>query len=213
MGLGSFVKNVVSLGSSGSAQREQDSANRAALTSWTMANDYNHPVAQMERLKAAGLNPNLVYGSGSVTGNTATTPHLVGSKEKSTLDYASRSAERVLSAATGKAQLDNTTAQAQLTSAQAITAGAQASNAQAIAGYELKSAEASADYDVAKAQKARNDNQFFLQHGYYPAQEDVFVRRATGILEKGKQFISSKSKVGSNAKPSSFGAWMSKSSI
>lgn len=162
MGLGSFVKNVVSLGSSSSAQREQDSANRAAMTSWTMANDYNHPVAQMERLKAAGLNPNLVYGSGSVTGNTASAPDLVGSKEKSTLDYASRSGERLLSAATGKAQLDNTIAQGQLTTAQATTARAQASNAQAIAGYELKSAEASADYDVAKAQKARNDNQFFL---------------------------------------------------
>ena len=32
-------------------------------------NEYNLPVHQMERLKQAGLNPNLVYGNGSVAGN------------------------------------------------------------------------------------------------------------------------------------------------
>lgn len=30
---------------------------------------YNSPVAQMQRLKDAGLNPNLIYGSGASTGN------------------------------------------------------------------------------------------------------------------------------------------------
>lgn len=39
---------------------------------WNMANEYNSPTAQMERLKAANLNPNLVYGNGSVVGNTST---------------------------------------------------------------------------------------------------------------------------------------------
>lgn len=37
---------------------------------WNLQNQYNNPQAQMERLKNAGLNPNLVYGSGTVTGNT-----------------------------------------------------------------------------------------------------------------------------------------------
>ena len=37
---------------------------------WQERNEYNDPSAQMERLKAAGLNPNLVYSSGQVTGNT-----------------------------------------------------------------------------------------------------------------------------------------------
>lgn len=32
-------------------------------------NAYNAPAAQMERLASAGLNPNLVYGSGNVAGN------------------------------------------------------------------------------------------------------------------------------------------------
>lgn len=38
---------------------------------WNRQNAYNTPSAQMERLQAAGLNPNLVYGNGGAT-NTAT---------------------------------------------------------------------------------------------------------------------------------------------
>lgn len=38
---------------------------------WNMQNEYNTPQKQMERLRAAGMNPNLVYGGGNVTGNTA----------------------------------------------------------------------------------------------------------------------------------------------
>lgn len=41
------------------------------LEMWQRGNEYNAPLAQMERLKAAGLNPNLVYGSGSAAGNAA----------------------------------------------------------------------------------------------------------------------------------------------
>lgn len=32
---------------------------------WKLQNEYNAPTAQMDRLKAAGLNPNLIYGSGA----------------------------------------------------------------------------------------------------------------------------------------------------
>lgn len=48
-----------------------DRANAYDMYTWDLANQYNDPKAQMARLKAAGLNPNLVYGSGNVTGNTA----------------------------------------------------------------------------------------------------------------------------------------------
>lgn len=37
---------------------------------WNLQNTYNDPLAQMNRLKRAGLNPNLVYGNGSAV-NTA----------------------------------------------------------------------------------------------------------------------------------------------
>lgn len=41
------------------------------LEMWQRQNEYNSPSAQMQRLKDAGLNPHLVYGSGSVAGNTS----------------------------------------------------------------------------------------------------------------------------------------------
>lgn len=49
-------------------QQRQD-----AMADWNMQNAYNDPSAQMARLQAAGLNPNLVYGSGSAA-NTTTAP-------------------------------------------------------------------------------------------------------------------------------------------
>ena len=46
--------------------REMYARQRAdALSDWSMQNEYNSPNAQMERLRAAGLNPNLVYDNGA----------------------------------------------------------------------------------------------------------------------------------------------------
>ena len=54
----------------GAARREED-ARQWNLEQWERQNLYNHPIQQMQRLKEAGLNPNLIYGSspGSATGN------------------------------------------------------------------------------------------------------------------------------------------------
>lgn len=41
------------------------------LKLWNMSNNYNAPQEQMKRLQEAGLNPNLIYGSGGQTGGTA----------------------------------------------------------------------------------------------------------------------------------------------
>ncbi|WNK13974.1 MAG: DNA pilot protein [Microvirus sp.] len=49
---------------------------------WNMQNQYNSPAMQMQRLKAAGLNPNLVYGNGAdaQSGNlTAPSPSVTNS--------------------------------------------------------------------------------------------------------------------------------------
>lgn len=55
--------------------KSQKSENRKAFERdffmWNAQNAYNHPSAQMARLKEAGLNPMLVYGNGSVFGNTS----------------------------------------------------------------------------------------------------------------------------------------------
>lgn len=42
-----------------------------ALSDWNMQNEYNSPQAQMERLRKAGLNPNLVYGNGATATSEA----------------------------------------------------------------------------------------------------------------------------------------------
>jgi len=46
-----------------------------ALADWRMQNEYNTPAAQMARMKAAGLNPNLIYkgGADSVSGPVRST--------------------------------------------------------------------------------------------------------------------------------------------
>lgn len=50
-----------------------DVQRKDALADWQMQNEYNSPGQQMARLKSAGLNANLVYGSGTVA-NNATAP-------------------------------------------------------------------------------------------------------------------------------------------
>lgn len=47
------------------AEKQYQTQRTDALADWQMQNAYNSPAAQMERLKAAGLNPNLVYGHGA----------------------------------------------------------------------------------------------------------------------------------------------------
>ena len=56
------------------ADNRQDAttAYQRSIDMWNMNNAYNDPSAQMERLKQAGLNPNLVYGGGATT--TASAP-------------------------------------------------------------------------------------------------------------------------------------------
>lgn len=47
--------------------------NKFNVDQWTRNNDYNSPEAQRQRLRQAGLNPNLVYGSGN-GGNQPASP-------------------------------------------------------------------------------------------------------------------------------------------
>jgi uncharacterized protein YbcI len=59
-GLGSLASTF--LGNIGSKSR-QKLADRQNVDFWKMQNKYNLPKNQMQRLKDAGLNPNLIYGS------------------------------------------------------------------------------------------------------------------------------------------------------
>lgn len=69
-GLG-LIDNLINRGET-KKQNERD--RQFQLDMWNNTNTYNSPAAQMERLKAAGLNPNLVYGNGATTTASNITP-------------------------------------------------------------------------------------------------------------------------------------------
>lgn len=159
--VGKLVSNVLDLDQFDGSSQQAD-ANRAAMQSWNLANNYNHPIQQMERLKAAGLNPLLVYGSGSVSGNTTSAPSLVGGGVSTPLETIQKQAGKVLAAAQGMATLDQTYASTAASQAAAGASGAQAANLQAQtaintqkANYETKSLIADIDYKQALAAKTR----------------------------------------------------------
>lgn len=56
------------------------------LQQWERENEYNNPLNQMARLKAAGLNPNLVYGNGAGQSTSAPSPNLTSGAPSSPVD-------------------------------------------------------------------------------------------------------------------------------
>lgn len=71
-GVGALGGVVSSLFQNRSQKKQQDKAFSHDKEMWNLANHYNSPEMQMQRLEAAGLNKNLVYGKGTVAGNTST---------------------------------------------------------------------------------------------------------------------------------------------
>lgn len=57
-------------------RKSQKRADKYNLAQWNRQNAYNDPSAQMERLRKAGLNPNLIYGSSTAgaTGQASPAP-------------------------------------------------------------------------------------------------------------------------------------------
>lgn len=110
-------------------QKAVDKANAYDMYTWDLANEYNNPKSQMQRLASAGLNPNLVYGSGSVTGNTT---GVAGSNGVASQEgIASGALARGLPLAQGLANLRNTNSQNQLLQYQMGQTQAQTANIKA----------------------------------------------------------------------------------
>lgn len=85
MPLGSIIGGVTSLVGSGLSYKGQKEANKTNIRlaqegrehdvdMWNRQNAYNTPEMQMQRLKEAGLNPNLIYGSGQASTGNADAP-------------------------------------------------------------------------------------------------------------------------------------------
>lgn len=63
---------------------------------WQMENAYNSPSAQIQRMRAAGLNPDMMYGGG-VSGNlSASSPSMTSGAPSSPMDFTALSSKRTL---------------------------------------------------------------------------------------------------------------------
>lgn len=85
MPLGTIIGGITSIAGSYGAYKGQQSANKTNIrlaqegrehdvNMWNRQNEYNTPEMQMQRLKEAGLNPNLIYGSGQASTGNADAP-------------------------------------------------------------------------------------------------------------------------------------------
>jgi len=100
-----------------------------AIEDWNRQNEYNHPSAQMARLREAGLNPHLVYGKGA---DNTSAP--VRSTESKSLNYGVPNLTRATDVlaqnnnlALGKAQVDNLRVQQTVAAQDAILKSMQTS--------------------------------------------------------------------------------------
>lgn len=141
---------------------ENEKAYARSVEMWNMQNRYNSPTAQMSRLRQAGLNPNLVYGSG-VTGNSAgSAPQYQPAKiQRATMEPyrgwnlgLSDAASMYMAMRQNKAQVENMEAQNKLIKEQARTEGIRQGNiamATARSGFDLDLARELKDVSVGRA--------------------------------------------------------------
>lgn len=111
-------------------QREAtELAYKRNMEQWNRANQYDSPAAQMGRLKSAGLNPMLVYGSGNPAGGSNPSPQM--SVPSGTYNYQASQRPQVdvmglignlQSYQMGKAQIKKTKAEADTAQSNAIIA-------------------------------------------------------------------------------------------
>lgn len=87
---------------------------------WQMENRYNSPVAQIQRMRAAGLNPDMMYGGG-VSGNlSASSPDMTSGSPASPVDWSSLSNKQTIGS-TMQQVLQNEMTQAQIENINADT--------------------------------------------------------------------------------------------
>ena len=146
---------------------ENEKAYARSVEMWNMQNQYNSPTAQMSRLRQAGLNPNLVYGSG-VTGNSAgSAPQYQPAKiQRATMEPyrgwnlgLSDAASMYMAMRQNKAQVENMEAQNKLIKEQARTEGIRQGNiamATARSGFDLDLARELKDVSVGRAIAEKN---------------------------------------------------------
>lgn len=98
---GALVGNLLGFTSAQQNYKNQvklmDKAYAQNLEQWNRENEYNTPYMQMQRLQAAGLNPNLVYGNGADT-KAANSPQMDAPSLKPYTQFGDMGASAAISA-------------------------------------------------------------------------------------------------------------------
>lgn len=165
-------------------QQENEKAYQRSLNMWNLQNEYNSPTQQMARIRAAGLNPNLVYGNG-VTGNSAgSTPQYEPAKFNAPTMQAYRgwnlgisdAISQFLAYRTVKAQVDNMEAQNSLIRQQTATEATRQANIAASTSrseFDLNMAKELKDVSVSSAIADMNQKQAGVAQGWTKANREV----------------------------------------
>lgn len=165
-------------------QQENEKAYQRSLNMWNLQNEYNSPTQQMARIRAAGLNPNLVYGNG-VTGNSSgSTPQYEPAKFNAPTMQAYRgwnlgisdAISQFLAYRTVKAQVDNMEAQNGLIRQQTATEATRQANIAASTSrseFDLNMAKELKDVSVSSAIADMNQKQAGAAQGWTKANREV----------------------------------------
>lgn len=165
-------------------QQENEKSYQRSLNMWNLQNEYNSPTQQMARIRAAGLNPNLVYGNG-VTGNSAgSTPQYEPAKFNAPTMQAYRgwnlgisdAISQFLAYRTVKAQVDNMEAQNGLIRQQTATEATRQANIAASTSrseFDLNMAKELKDVSVSSAIADMNQKQAGAAQGWTKANREV----------------------------------------
>lgn len=165
-------------------QQENEKAYQRSLNMWNLQNEYNSPTQQMARIRAAGLNPNLVYGNG-VTGNSAgSAPQYEPAKFNAPTMQAYRgwnlgisdAISQFLAYRTAKAQVDNMEAQNSLIRQQTATEATKQANIAASTArseFDLNMAKHLKDVSISSAIADMNLKQAGASQGWTKANREV----------------------------------------
>ena len=152
-GLASAAGNVLSTGISAIAQHYENKATRAHnlklaqlqnqwnIEQWERNNDYNSPENQVARLKAAGLNPDLLYGGG-IENTSTSSPQMTSGAPRTPTDWSSLATINpvgsYLDAQLKQAQIDKINAETKKTGAETSILTDEAAFTKALKEGELK---------------------------------------------------------------------------
>lgn len=182
--------NTISTLSTNRAQRRWNEAmyNRQredALSDWARSNQYNSPLAQMQRFKEAGLNPHLIYGGGP---NNVSAP-IRGTDAKAWNPQApafnfGQIADQYLGAQATTQAIENTKLQAELIRQQTEKAKADTLNTLKSADIKTEQLPYVADQILANIRKSEAQTKFTLDNN-----ERQAIQQSQSLKESAERIL------------------------